>query len=268
LLPPRPSLGCPGTIGSSVPGSPRRSFQNDEASPLLHFDATVSVLSLRLPRPPPSHVDHGPERTVPRISFPALQHFRIRKPFFSPPFSRGRRGTFTLIPRSLTLGFGYPLDEMAWLPDPWGSLSNPNAHGLRSSEPCSSRVIGRSFRTILSAPALLGKTITTLPRCSSGLIPPRKPYPLVRSEGLARIGASCSLELSDLSGSPTAGTHVRSISILPFPSRSYEAPILRFGTPMIRRVFKRRQFGFLPLRAPACLAFPISMTLPPLKKIR
>lgn len=157
---------------------------------------------------------------------------------------------------------------MAWLPNPRGSFSTPNALGLRSSEPCSFRVIGKPSRVPLSAPALSDKTLTALPRRSSGLLPPRKPCPFVPPEGLVRVGANCSLELSDLSGSPSIGAHAGGISTPTFPSRSYGTPILRFGTPMIHRVFKRRQLGFLPLRAPACLAFPISMTPPPLERIR
>lgn len=52
-------------------------FQNHGDSPLMHFDATLSVLLLRLPQPSLFHVDHDPERIVPRISFPALQHIRM-----------------------------------------------------------------------------------------------------------------------------------------------------------------------------------------------
>jgi len=182
LLPPRPSLGCPGTIGSSVPGSPYRFFSKQQGLSSHALRRHLSVLLLRLPRPPPSHVDHGPERFVPRISFPALQHFRNQEPFFSLPLSRKRRENVALFPRSLTLGFGYPLDEMAWLPNPWGSLSTPNALGLRSSEPCSSRMVEKPFRAPLSALALSGKTFTTLPRRFSGLLPPGKPCPFLPPE--------------------------------------------------------------------------------------
>jgi hypothetical protein len=112
-LPPVRPWVVPGPSGLRFLAAPTVSFQNRGDSPLLHFDATLSVFLLRLPQPSLSHVDHDPERIVPRISFPALQHFRIWEPFFSPPLSRRRRGAFALAPRSLTLGFGYPLGEMA-----------------------------------------------------------------------------------------------------------------------------------------------------------
>jgi len=168
-------------------------------------------------------------------------------PSFHSRVHRKRRENVARFPRSLTLGFGYPLDEMAWLPNPGGSLSTPNALGLRSSELFSSRVIEKPSRILLSAPALRLKTFTTLNRCSSGLIPPRKPCPSSLPKCLARVGTSCSLELSNLSGSPSLDAHVRGFSTLTFPSRSYEAPTLRFGTPMNLRVFKHRQLGSLPI---------------------
>lgn len=80
---------------------------------------------------------------------PALQHFRMQKPFFSPPVARRRLEAVTLTSRSPTLGFGYPLDELAWLSHPWEPLSAPNALGLRSSELFSSRGIGEPFQAHL-----------------------------------------------------------------------------------------------------------------------
>lgn len=82
FLPVRPWV-IPGPSGFRFLEVPAESFRINRISPLLHFDATLSVSLLRLPRPPPSHVDHDPERIVPRISFLALQHFRNQEPFFS-----------------------------------------------------------------------------------------------------------------------------------------------------------------------------------------
>jgi len=149
LLPPRSSFGSPGPSGLPPQAAPIVPFQIDRASPLVHFDATFSVLLLRLPRSPLSHVDHGPGRTVPRISYPALQRLRMHEPFFSPPVARRRLEAVALAPRSLTLGFGYPLDEMVWLAHPGKPLSAPNAPGLRSSELFSSSVIEKPFRVPL-----------------------------------------------------------------------------------------------------------------------
>jgi hypothetical protein len=86
FLPVRP-WDVPGPSGLPSLAAPTVSFENRGDSPLLHFDATLSVLLLRLPQPSPSHVDHDPGRIVPRISFAALQHFRIQEPFFSLPVS-------------------------------------------------------------------------------------------------------------------------------------------------------------------------------------
>jgi hypothetical protein len=202
-------------------------------------------------------------KAVPRVSFFALQHIRVREPFFSLPRSRKRRRNVALILRSLTLGFGYPPDEMVWLPDPWGPLSAPNAPGLRSSEPCSSRVIGKPFRIPLSAPALSGKTRMTLPRRFSGLLPPGKPCPF-----LSRVFSSgrdrCSPELSDLSGSPSVDPWRRTSPSPPSPL-VLMSPQPYDKKPNGPQGIAGRQLGSSPhYRAPACLAFRILNPLPPL----
>jgi len=151
-----------------------------------------------------------------------------------------------LVLRSLTLGFGYPLDEMVWLSHPGGSLSIPNALGLRSSELFSSRVIEKPFQVSLSALALPGKTLTTLPRRFSGLLPPRKPCPFVLPKCLARVGTSCSLELYDLSGSP---------SVVPWKraSTSFPSPLALTGALPYDKTSGKpqgipvRQLGYLPI---------------------
>jgi hypothetical protein len=87
LLPPRSSFGSPGTLGSLTPGSPYRFFSKQQSLSSLALRRHLSVSLLRLPQPGPSHVDHDPTRIVPRVSFPALQHFRNQEPFFSLPGS-------------------------------------------------------------------------------------------------------------------------------------------------------------------------------------
>jgi hypothetical protein len=205
-------------------------------------------------------------KAVPRVSFSALQHIRVREPFFSLPCSRKRRRNVALVLRSLTPGFGYPSDEMVWLPDPWGPLSAPNALGLRSSEPCSFRVIGKPFRASLSAPALPGKTRMTLPRRFSGLIPPGKPCP-----SLSRVFSSgrdrCSPELCDLSGSPSIDPRRRTSPSPPSP-RVLTSPQPYDKKPNGPQGVAGRQLGCSPhYRAPACLAFRIMNSLPPLEEI-
>jgi len=133
---------------------------------------------------------------------------------------------------------------MAWLPNPWGSLSNPNALGLRSSEPYSFWMVEKPSRVFLSALALLSKTLTTLPWRSNGLLPPRKPCPFVLPECLARVGASCSLELSGLSGSPSVSAHARSISIPTFLSHSCGSPTLRSVTRWISELSRADNLAF------------------------
>jgi len=206
----------PGPSGLPPLAAPATSLERREDSPLLHFDATLSVLLLRLPRPPrPMSTMIRESRTSRKLLCPSACP-DSEALFFSLPCSRKRRGTVALIPRSPALGFGYPLGEMVWLPDPWRPLSAPNAPGLRSSEPCSSRAIGKPSRVPLSALALSGKTRTTLPRRFSGLIPPGKPCP-----SLSRVFSSgrdrCSPELSGLSGSPSGGPRKRTSPSLPPP---------------------------------------------------
>jgi len=135
---------------------------------------------------------------------------------------------------------------MAWLPNPWRSLSIPNALGLRSSELFSFWVIEKPSRAFLSALALPGKTFTTLPRRFSGFLPPRKLCPLLLPECLARVGTFCSLELSDLSGSPSIGAHAKSFFILAFLSRSYGPPTLRSATRRTSEFSRADSLAFSP----------------------
>jgi hypothetical protein len=84
FLPVRPFVLL-GPSGLPSLAAPIISFRNERDSPLLHFDATLSVYLPRLPRCLLFHVDHDPGHFVPRVSVLALQHFRMEKPFFSPP---------------------------------------------------------------------------------------------------------------------------------------------------------------------------------------
>lgn len=110
------------------------------------------------------------------------------------------------------------------------------------------------------------QNLPALPRRFSGLIPPKKPCPFLPPEGLVRVGTDCSLELSDLSGSPSVHPWKRA-------SPSSPSPLTLTGfqpydkKPHESQGLAGRQLGSLPLRAPACLAFRILNRLPPLRKI-
>jgi len=92
-------------------------------------------------------------------------------------------------------------------------------------------------RESLSGPpsvlALPDKTITTLPRRFNGLLPPRKPCPFLLPKCLARVGTFCSLELSDLSGSPSTYCETESFFLPAFPSHPLKPPTLRYGAPRV-----------------------------------
>jgi len=228
LLPSCSSLGSPGPSGlPSRAASTVPFLRIDRASPLLHFDATFSVLLLRLPQPVPSHVDHDPVHVVPRISYPALQHLRIVTPIFSLPVSQKRRETVALAPRCLTLGFGYPLDESSSVMTLGSLFQLPTLLGfaLQSfSPPGGSRNPSESlFRpgTSRQNPNDLAPVLRRFP-------PTQKAVPLFAPQCLARVGTFCSLELSNLAGSPSLGLPTRSIFLLVDPSRSYPSPTLRY----------------------------------------
>lgn len=97
------------TLGFLVPDSPGKSFHLP-CNPLVHFRATQAAFPhaccafTRWPRSTSDHPQHAP-----RIRSSAFKHFRIEKPFFSPPVSEKRVKNFALFPTSPVLGFGYPL---------------------------------------------------------------------------------------------------------------------------------------------------------------
>jgi len=135
-----------------------------------------------------SHVDHEPPRFVPRVSFLPFSISGCLSPSFHSQVLWKRPEIVAVISGSLTLGFGYPLGEMAWLAHPWRSFSTSNALGLNPSELFSSSgdrstLPGSSLRSCAS-----DQNLTTLIRRFSGLLPPVKPYPLLHPEGLVRVG--------------------------------------------------------------------------------
>jgi len=150
---------------------------------------------------------------------------------------------------------------MVWLPDPWRSLSTPNALGLRSSEPCSSRVIEKPFRAFLSAPALSDKTVTALSRRSSGLLPPGKPRPSLQPECLARGGTVALLSFRASQALPPSvlgREHLRLFLPLPF----LRAPNLTIRSSTNLRVLRTDGLAFSPLQG-AGLSGLLDLECPP-----
>lgn len=117
-------------------------------------------------------------------------------------------------------GFGYPLCGVSHS-KPWKPLSVPNAPGLRPSKLSSSPMIDKPFRIYLSAPALSHKTLADLVPTLQRLTPTGKAVPLLLPpRGLVRVGAYCSLGLSDLLGVLLSLTHEISFSLTSSPSRT------------------------------------------------
>jgi hypothetical protein len=132
-------------------------------------------------------------------------------------------------------------------PQSWGISFNPQ----------------RSWASLFRAFLLPGdrKTLadSSLRSCTSGqnlhdlapvlqrLPPTQKAVPLLAPQVFSSGRDLCSLELSNLSGSPSAGTPIGGFSTPTVPSRPYGIPILRFGITTTLRVFKHQQPGSLPI---------------------
>jgi hypothetical protein len=258
-----------GTVSpSSLPSSPRslpefRVFGPGSAGlysynpvpPLLHFDATLSVLPLRLPpsyRCPTSTAGHL--RKAPRISSVPFSIQRSRNPSFHPPFGRRLRSLARLSEGS------HPglatLSATSQSLNPWKPLSAPHARGLRPSELSSPPMIDEPFRTHLSAPAFPPETLTASDRRFSGFLPPVEPYPFLLPEGLVRGGTLALLGLSDFPGSPSDPADPKSVSLPGYPFRSFGTKEVASSDPRSPKAFPLNRLGSLPpKRAPACLAF-------------
>jgi hypothetical protein len=184
-----------------------------------------------------SHVDHEPPRSVPRVSFLPFSISGCMSPSFHSQVLWKRPVAVAMVSGSLTLGFGYPLGEMAWLPHPWRSFSTSNALGLNPSELFSSlgdrsTLPGSSLRSCAS-----DQNLTTLIRRFSGLLPPTKPCPLLPPEGLDRVGTFALLGFPTSKALPlsTVGQkHLPSDT----PLSSLLVPGLTHGNSMDRRVFR------------------------------
>jgi hypothetical protein len=99
------------------------------------------------------------------------------------------------------------------------------------------------------------------------LAPTQKAVPLMAPQVFSSGRDRCSLELSDLSGSPSADPRKRTSPSFPSP-HVLVSPQPYDQKPGEPQGVTDRQLGFSPhYRAPACLAFRTSVSLPPLWRI-
>jgi hypothetical protein len=159
----------------------------------------LSLLSLY--RWPASTVNHP--RKTPRLSFFALQHFRNQRPFFSLLLLEKRLGTVALIPKSPTPRVWLPSRRPLALQSLGGLFQPPTLLGfaLQSFPPLEWSVL--RFHSTPSLPHSPTKPPGLVP-VPQRLCPTQKPCPFLPPEILRRGETSCSLGLSDLSGSPSA----------------------------------------------------------------
>jgi hypothetical protein len=188
--------------------------------PLVRFDATVASCTLKPRRQPVSLVDPKPRPSAPRLSFVALQHSKIQGPFFS-PLSRRPEGV-ALPPRK---------------PRPQGlatlsAVSAPESLGASFSP---RRSWASPFEALLSHGDRKDLSIFPFRSCAflrdlSGLGPalrrfrPAMGTVSLFATGWVRSGRDpCSLGLSGLSGTPSAG-RTRQVSLPPDNPRDVGFP--------------------------------------------
>jgi len=149
-------------------------------------------------------------------------------PFFSLGFSQASRWSCPSYLEVPSQGLA-TLSRVSRSLHPWKPLSAPHARGLRPSELSSFPGVEKRSPFSLSAPALNMKTFSAFTSCFSVFGPPEKPCLFLPPEGLVRAETSCSLGLSDLSGSPCvqpmekASLSLHSLFVLS-PENSHEFP--------------------------------------------
>lgn len=183
-----------------------------------------SSLALRrhLERLAPSRaVTSGLPNITPRISSSALQHLQVRQPFFFTP-TFGRSAVKSVPSSTEAHSQGLATLSVSVLPTyPRKPLSAPYALGLRSSELFSSPGVMRSFQTSLSTLALFRKTSRPSHCASVAFSPQFSRALLLLPDGLNRVRAFCSPELSNLSGFSLRLALEKVFSTFSFPSRFF-----------------------------------------------
>jgi hypothetical protein len=142
-------------LGSSDSKTTHLSLDRSVAPP-AHVDATSASFT-QTGRPITSYrVDTGLHNQAPRLSFRALQHFRIPAPFFSLLFRKASE-ELCQVPRKCRPQGLATLSTVS-ATRTLGDVYVPNAPRLRSSELFSFRTVERAFRFDLSALAFPYKT--------------------------------------------------------------------------------------------------------------
>jgi len=200
-----------------------------------------------------------PGLSTPRLSSWPFSILRSRNPSFHS--FRNVRVALPCLPGSLTLGFGYPLDELSQSLNPWKPFSAPHTLGLLLSKLFSSIAIERKFPLSLSALALFTQTLTAWIRRFSGLIPRWKPYPFSLPDGLDPVGALAPSGLLTSQALPPGLASLRSLSLEYPPLGVASSPLSRRRLVSPSGSFRSTRHGFSLYRAPACLAF-LPLVLP------
>ena len=94
-------------------------------------------------------------------------------------------------------------------------------------------MIGEPFQVHLPLLHFRTKPLRPCPGAPTAYIPPGKPCPFLHPESLARVGTSCSPELSDLSGSPSIECQAQSFYLSAFPSHPWFPVTLQYPCPWV-----------------------------------
>lgn len=155
-----------------------------------------------------------------------------------------------------------PVPSFHFLGEP---LSAPNAHELRPSELCSSRMIERRFPLPLSAPAFSRKTLTGFAPTLQRFDPTREAVPLSRNPTFYVESGTVTL----LGFTTSQALCPETLPVKHLPSRlsplalPYPKTLRSPGTDSLRVSLPPARY-FPPKRAPACLMFRANCHPPPL----
>jgi hypothetical protein len=147
---------------------------------------------LRTVHLPASHADHEPPSSDTRKSLAALQHIRIKVPFFSQTLFEPASDRLVPYPSEVPYsGFGYPLYGVR--PSTLGGLFQPPTllgFPLQSFSP--TRRSKQGFPCSLRSCAFV-RNLSASYRRFSGFLSPGEPYPGSHPGLLHQVGAACSL---------------------------------------------------------------------------